>query len=107
MSIVMSEVASWHAREYLKTRGHGLGVRLLVFVSGCSELSYELAFVDEEVEGDFVFESNGVRIYIDHKLLVYAEGVEIGFSDGKDGSGFFVNNPKQEYGCGCSSRNCG
>ena len=56
MAITLTDAAATRVRNFLDSRGNGLGVRLGVKTSGCSGLAYVLEFVDELEEDDEVFE---------------------------------------------------
>ena len=60
-----------------------------------------LEFVDEIEDTDEVFESNGVKIIVDPKSLIYIDGTELDY--GKEGlnEGFKFNNPNVKDECGC------
>jgi iron-sulfur cluster assembly protein len=102
MALTLTETAADRVKAFLENRGKGLGVRLAVKTTGCSGMAYVIEFVDEvnEME-DEVFESNGVKIIVDKKSLVYIDGTEMDFV--KDGlnEGFEFNNPQQKDSCGC------
>lgn len=76
-------------------------VRVGVKSGGCSGLSYDLKFDNTEVEGDKVFEDNGVRIVVDKKSFLYLVGTTLEYSGGLNGSGFVFNNPNASRTCGC------
>ena len=78
------------------------GLRIRVVGGGCSGMSYELGWEDQEVAGDSVVESHGVKVFIDPHSAPYLEGSEIDFVDNQMlGSGFAVNNPNVKSSCGC------
>ena len=64
-------------------------------------MAYILEFVDTVEDDDKVFESNGVRIIIDPKSLLYLDGTELDY--GKEGlnEGLKFNNPNVKDTCGC------
>ncbi|WP_296056222.1 iron-sulfur cluster assembly protein IscA [uncultured Amphritea sp.] len=101
MAITMTPAASDHVSKYLKTRGHGFGVRLGVRTSGCSGMAYVLEFVDDIQDEDQVFESDGVNIVIDPKSLLYLDGTELDFVKEGLNEGFKFNNPNVKNECGC------
>ena len=76
-------------------------IRVGVKSGGCSGLSYELKFDNSEVEGDKVFEDNGVKIIVDKKSFLYLIGTTLEYSGGLNGSGFVFNNPNANRTCGC------
>ena len=101
MAITLTEQAAQHVSRYIEKRGKGLGVRLGVRTTGCSGLAYKLEFVDDSEPEDQVFESHGVRVFVDPKSLAYLEGTELDF--GREGlnEGFRFNNPNVKSECGC------
>jgi iron-sulfur cluster assembly protein len=76
-------------------------VRVGVKSGGCSGLSYDLKFDTSEIEGDKVFEDNGVKIIVDTKSFLYLVGTTLEYSGGLNGSGFVFNNPNANRTCGC------
>lgn len=76
-------------------------VRVGVKSGGCSGLSYELKFDNEELENDKIFEDNGVKIIVDKKSFLYLVGTTLEYSGGLNGSGFVFNNPNANRTCGC------
>ena len=101
MAITLTEQAAQHVSRYIERRGKGLGVRLGVRTTGCSGLAYKLEFVDDSEPDDQVFESHGVRVFVDPKSLAYLDGTELDF--GREGlnEGFRFNNPNVKSECGC------
>lgn len=76
-------------------------LRVSVQGGGCSGLSYNLDFDNEEKAGDQFFEDNGLRIALDMKSFLYLAGTELDFSDGLNGKGFNFINPNASRTCGC------
>ena len=76
-------------------------VRVGVKSGGCSGLSYDLKFDNQQHEGDKVFEDNGVKIIVDKKSFLYLIGTTLEYSGGLNGSGFVFNNPNASRTCGC------
>ncbi len=76
-------------------------VRVGVKSGGCSGLSYELQFDDDQKENDRLFEDNDVRIVVDKKSLLYLAGTTLEYSGGLNGKGFVFNNPNANRTCGC------
>ena len=79
------------------------GLRVGVKGGGCSGMSYTLGFDASEKELDRVYETQGVRVFIDPKSLFYLMGVTLDYSDGLNGRGFTFNNPNANKTCGCGS----
>ena len=96
-----SKIVALMAEEN-KTSG---GLRVFVQGGGCSGFQYGLMI--EEGEGDTsadrVFESNGVRLYVDPISLRYLGGAQVDFVDNLTGGGFTIQNPNAKSTCGCGS----
>ena len=96
-----SKIVALMAEEN-KTSG---GLRVFVQGGGCSGFQYGLMI--EEGEGDTsadrVFESNGVRLYVDPISLRYLGGAQVDFVDNLTGGGFTIRNPTAKSTCGCGS----
>lgn len=101
MAITLTEAAAQRVQRFIQNRGKGEGLRLGVRTTGCSGKAYVLEFVDRSEPDDTVFESHGVRIFVDPKSLVYLEGTELDY--GREGlnEGFRFNNPNVKGECGC------
>jgi iron-sulfur cluster assembly protein len=101
MAITVTDNAAQRIRTFLDKRGKGIGLRLGIKTTGCSGLAYVLEFVDEPNPEDQVFESQGVKIIVDPKSLVYIDGTELDY--GKEGlnEGFKFENPNVKDQCGC------
>ncbi len=106
MAITLTEKAANHVTRYLVRRGKGVGLRLGVRTTGCSGMAYKLEYVDEVSPDDQVFESHGVKVFVDPKSLTYIDGTELDFAREGLNEGFKFNNPnvKDECGCGESFR---
>ncbi len=101
MSITLTDKAADRVRNFLTNRGKGEGLRLGVKTTGCSGMAYVLEFVDEVADEDTVFESNGVKIIIDPKSLLYLDGTELDYTKEGLNEGFKFNNPNVKDTCGC------
>ncbi|AZG08650.1 iron-sulfur cluster assembly protein IscA [Pigmentiphaga sp. H8] len=101
MSVTLTERAARHVSRYLQKRGKGIGLRLGVRTTGCSGLAYKLEYVDEAQAEDQVFESQGVKVYIDPKSLPYLAGTELDYAREGLNEGFKFNNPNEKASCGC------
>lgn len=99
--ITLTLNAAQHIQTFLTKRGKGLGIRLGVKTSGCSGMAYLLEFVDIADENDQVFESEGVKIFVDAKSLVYLDGTELDYTREGLQEGFQFNNPNAKESCGC------
>ncbi len=101
MSITLTERAATHVQNYLTKRGKGIGLRFGVRTTGCSGMAYKIEFVDTASAEDQSFESNGVKVFVDPKSLVYIDGTELDFVREGLNEGFKFNNPKEKDTCGC------
>ena len=65
-----------------------------------------LEYVDEILPEDTMFESLGVKVYVDPKSLAYLDGTELDYVREGLNEGFKFQNPnvKDECGCGESFR---
>lgn len=79
-----------------------LCLRVAVEGGGCSGLSYKLGF-DYESEEDEVIISQGVKIIVDPKHMMYLKGISVDYPDGLDARGFTFDNPNANETCGCGS----
>jgi len=69
--ITMTELASRKTLNSLNKRGKGLGIKVGVRTTGCSGLAYTLEYVDSVSDTDTIYESNGVKIFVDPKHIPY------------------------------------
>jgi len=102
--IKVSEIAKNKVIELMKDDGYNPAtdyVRVGVKSGGCSGLSYDLKFDKEQIEGDKVFEDNGIKIIVDKKSFLYLIGTTLEYSGGLNGTGFVFNNPNATRTCGC------
>ena len=76
-------------------------VRVGVKSGGCSGLSYDLKFDNQQLETDKIFEDNQIRIVVDKKSFLYLVGTTLEYSGGLNGKGFVFNNPNANRTCGC------
>ena len=101
MTVTMTEAAAMHVNHYLQQRGKGVGIRLGVKTTGCSGLMYVFEPVDQQAQEDQVFESYGVRVYVDPKSLIYVDGTEMDYVKKGLNEGFECTNPNVQSECGC------
>jgi len=76
-------------------------VRVGVKSGGCSGLSYELTFDDDQAPEDKLFEDNLIKIVVNKKSFLYLVGTTLEYSGGLNGKGFVFNNPNANRTCGC------
>jgi iron-sulfur cluster assembly accessory protein len=81
----------------------GSGLRVFVQGGGCSGFQYGLMIEDNGSDADQVFESNGVKLFVDPISIRYLTGAEVDFVDTVTGGGFTIKNPNATSTCGCGS----
>jgi iron-sulfur cluster assembly accessory protein len=101
-SITVSSLAASKITEELsKDSKQESGLRVYVQGGGCSGFQYGLIVEDGPGVGDQVFESNGVKLYVDPISVRYLKGAEIDWIDNIAGGGFTIRNPNAKSTCGC------
>ena len=100
--IQISETAARKIRTLMAK--HGIdegGLRVGVKGGGCSGLSYTFAWERQPRLGDEVYEgSDGAKIFVDRKSLIYLDGTVLDYDTGLISKGFVFNNPNQTSACG-------
>ena len=102
--INVTETAATKINELLsEEQKPGAGLRVFVQGGGCSGFQYGLMIEEGGGVGDQVFESNGVKLFIDPVSISYLKGAEVDFVDTITGGGFTIKNPNATSTCGCGS----
>ena len=78
-----------------------LGLRVGINTRGCSGLSYEVEYAEEQKKFEEVVEDKGVRIFIDPTAIMFLIGSEMDYVEDKFQSGFVFRNPNEKGRCGC------
>ena len=100
--ITVTEAAAGKIRELLNEEGKTeSGLRVFVQGGGCSGFQYGLMIEENGGDADQVFESNGVKLYIDPVSISYLKGAEVDFVETVTGGGFTIKNPNATSTCGC------
>ena len=101
--ITLTELAAKKVKAMLEKRGSGIGIQVGVRTTGCSGLAYAIEYVDSApVTRDFfVFESNGVKVWVNGKAMPYLNGVEMDWKKSGLNEGFDFTNPNESARCGC------
>lgn len=97
--VQLTDAAESEVRRLLAEEGKP-GLRLGIKGGGCSGLSYDLAFTDEQ-EGDTVIDFEGFKVFLDRKSTIYLSGITLDFQSGLEGRGFVFQNPQASNTCGC------
>jgi iron-sulfur cluster assembly accessory protein len=101
--INVTTMAASKINELLSEEGKaGSGLRVFVQGGGCSGFQYGL-MIEENGGGvgDQVYESNGVKLFVDPVSISYLKGAEVDFVDTVTGGGFTIKNPNATSTCGC------
>ena len=102
--ITVTEAAAGKIRELLTEEGKTeSGLRVFVQGGGCSGFQYGLMIEESGGAGDQVFESNGIRLFVDPVSVSYLRGAEVDFVETVTGGGFTIRNPNATSTCGCGS----
>ena len=80
-----------------------LKLRVYITGGGCSGFQYGFTFDEKVNDGDMTIENNGVTLVVDPMSLQYLIGGEVDYTEGLEGSRFFVNNPNATTTCGCGA----
>lgn len=101
MAITLTDSAADRVRQFITTRGGGVGLRVAVKTTGCSGFAYVVDLAETIGEQDSVFESHGVKVVVDPKSLPYLDGTTIDFTRDGLNEGFTYANPNVKSLCGC------
>src|SRR5256885_6512941 len=101
--INVSETAAAKISELLTEENKaGSGLRVFVQGGGCSGFQYGLMIEENgQGAGDLVFESHGVKLFVDPISVRYLKGAEVDFVETVTGGGFTIKNPQATSTCGC------
>lgn len=101
MTVNITETAALHINKHLAQRQGALGIRVGVRTTGCSGLAYTLEFVDVALDSDDVYESLGVKVFVDKKDVPYISGLSLEYEKQGLNEGFSFKNPNEKSRCGC------
>ena len=101
MAIQLTEAARKRMQDYLAREPGAAGVRFGIKKTGCSGFGYTVDVAEAVIEGDTVFDQDGVRILVDRKALPFVDGTEIDFQREGLNAQFVFRNPNATGECGC------
>ena len=101
MAISLTEPAAERVRNYLESRGHGVGLRIGVTKTGCNGFAYVVNYADEVTEDDRLFEARGVTVVVDAESLKLIDGTEVDVIKEGLNEAFKFRNPNVAGECGC------
>lgn len=97
MSIKLTKASA----DRIKSFG-GDSIRFRVETSGCTGMEYNISLeIGEEHDNDYLYESNGITIVVNHKSIPFVDGTEIDYDNNPLSGGFRYNNPNVKNLCGC------
>ncbi len=106
--ITLTKVAAQQLQRIIKENNlpQSSALRVAVKEEGCSSHGTPLSYyikLDENpaTEQDSVFESEGVKIFVDQESVKYLQGLSLDFVDDLQGRGFAFYNPNAKHSCGC------
>ena len=79
----------------------GFGLRFGITGGGCSGYKYVLELENEPDEGDLVFDTKGVQVFVNKEHMEKLKNSTIGWVDTLMESGFDIENPQAKRPCGC------
>jgi iron-sulfur cluster assembly accessory protein len=103
--ITLTDRAATELKDLMTSQNKAsAALRVWVAGGGCSGLSYGMALDENEPEADDkVFETDGVKLFVDTLSLGYMEGSSVDYVDDVLGGGFKIENPNATSSCGCGS----
>ena len=101
--LVFTESAANKVKALIEEEGNNeLKLRVFVTGGGCSGFQYGLMIEENgQGAGDQVFESHGIKLFVDPISVRYLKGAEVDFVDTMTGGGFTIKNPNATSTCGC------
>jgi iron-sulfur cluster assembly protein len=101
MAVSLTDSARERVSSFLRTRGHGIGLRLGVKKTGCSGFAYVVNYADDIAADDIIFEQGGVKVIVDPESLRMIDGTEVDFVREGLNEAFKFRNPNVKGECGC------
>ncbi|HEY2833642.1 MAG TPA: iron-sulfur cluster assembly accessory protein [Sporichthyaceae bacterium] len=100
--VILTDAAVIKVRHLLDQEGRDdLQLRIAVQPGGCSGLRYQLFFDERALDGDAVFDFDGVKMVVDRMSVPYLGGASIDFVDTIEKQGFTIDNPNAGGSCAC------
>jgi iron-sulfur cluster assembly accessory protein len=100
-TVSLTESAARHVAEIIGEQNpEQKGLRIFIETGGCSGMSYAMEIAPRK-PGDEEFSTNGVKLFVEDRGMVYLAGSVIDYKDGLTGAGFRITNPNAKQTCGC------
>ena len=104
LPIKFSDTAANKVKQLIEEEENpSLKLRVYVTGGGCSGFQYGFTFDEKTNPGDLEIEKAGVTLVVDPMSLQYLVDGEVDYTEGLEGSRFFVNNPNATTTCGCGA----
>src|SRR5512140_3247503 len=91
--IHVTQKAAARIRQVMEKENLTGGLRVGVQGGGCSGLSYVVRFEAEPRPQDNVYESDGVRVFVDPRSLQFLDGMTLDWKQDLLQQGFVFENP--------------
>lgn len=106
MNITVTEKAAEEVRRIVEEQkfDEEVYLRIRVVGGGCSGFQTKMD-LDAQVNPklDDTFETNGIKLVVDRRSLLYLDGATVDFHADLNKRGFVVSNPNAKTTCGCGS----
>lgn len=100
--MTVTEAAAARVRDLIARADKPVaGVRVGVKNGGCAGMSYTMDLAETVEKGDEVIETQGVKVLIDPKAVLFLLGTTMDFTIDKMSAKFVFKNPNETSACGC------
>jgi iron-sulfur cluster assembly protein len=106
MIVLTQEAADAVKSAMSKTGKEDAGLRIMVEAGGCAGYKYLIGLDPAPRDDDAVIETSGVKVFIDPATQPLVDGLEVGFVESFEGSGFTFDNPNAGAKCSCGKSFC-
>ncbi|KKA45379.1 MULTISPECIES: iron-sulfur cluster insertion protein ErpA [Salinivibrio] len=104
LPLEFSEAAATKVKTLIQEEENpNLKLRVYITGGGCSGFQYGFTFDENVNEGDMEIEKSGVMLVVDPMSLQYLMGGKVDYTEGLEGSRFFIDNPNATTTCGCGA----
>jgi len=103
--VELTDRAACRIRTLAERAGkQGWGLRIYIKRGGCAGYEYAMDFENQAREGDMIFVSRGIQVYVDLMSSFRLKGSVIDYEDTNlIGGGFKIENPNVIATCACGS----
>src|SRR5260370_38231124 len=100
--VSLSQRAAAEIRAAKRAKGiEEFGLRVQVVGGGCEGFLYDLLFSEQADPDDYMFQSEGLEVYVAPKTFAAIDGLTIDYGPTGCGEGFVFPNPRALTGCSC------